>query len=318
MSSPENIPSVPEGATGTDVPDVSVVVPAYFGCGTIVGCLESVRTAAAQWNCQILVVESSGDGTVELVRTRFPEVEVVTSPHRLSAGQARNEGIRRASGRWVLCVDQDCVVPPDWIDRLVALLRRPGTGAAGGSLAVANPGNLSGWCVYLLEFLNHYPSKGPVREDNFLVGANSAWCSQAVRRVKFPDQTLGEDLLASREIRRLGFAVRYDPTITVSHHNRSGWREFGRYCRAMGKAAAEDQSRLGGRAIVILQKCPALSFGIPLVILPRIVWRLLEAPRGYLARFLQLFPICLLGQILWAASFRQALLQARARESAAR
>jgi len=218
----------------------------------------------------------------------------------------------------MLCVDQDCLVPEDWIDRLVRLLEQPGTGAAGGSIAVSNPGNLSGWCVYFLEFLHHFPSQGSPREDNFLIGANSAWRPEAVPDGPFPDQTLGEDLLASEAIRRRGFAVRYDPTITVRHRNREGWGEFVRYCRAMGVAAAADQTRLGGRVIGLLGRFPILSFGIPLVMLPRIGKRLLGAPRGYFARFLLLLPCCAFGQFVWAASFRRALAQARARSIAAR
>lgn len=132
-----------------------------------------MQKAAKSWSHEIIVVESSGDGTVEALREHFPEVKVIASPVRLSAGRARNEGMRRARGKRLLCVDQDCVVPDDWIARLVALLDQPGTGAAGGSIAVANPHVLSGWCVYFLEFLHHFPSRGPVRDDNFLIGANS-------------------------------------------------------------------------------------------------------------------------------------------------
>jgi len=211
-----------------------------------------------------------------------------------------------------LCVDQDCLVPEDWIDRLVGLLQEPGTGAAGGSISVANPGNWSGWCVYFLEFLNHFPTKGKVRTDNFLIGANSAWHPEVVRQIRFPDQTIGEDLLFSEAIRQRGFAVRYDPSLTVHHYNREGWTEFARYCRAMGDSAAVDRSRLGGLAIAVLRRLPLLSFGIPLVILPRIAIRLLGAPRGFLTRYLLLLPNCAFGQLLWASSFRRRLIQTEA------
>lgn len=297
-------------------PDISVIIPAYRGILTIGECLRSVKKAAESWSHEIIVVESSGDGTVEVVNAHFPEVMVIASPVRLSAGRARNEGMRRARGKRLLCVDQDCVVPDDWIERLVALLDQPGTGAAGGSIAVANPRVLSGWCVYFLEFLHHFPSRGPLRDNNFLIGANSAWHPEAVEVAPFPDQTLGEDLLISEDLRRRGYVVRYDPTITVAHHNREGWAEFMRYCRAMGEAAAKDQLRLGGRAIAMLRRLPILCFGIPLVMLPRIGWRLLGAPRGYLWRFLMLFPCCAWGQIIWAASFRRSLIQTQTRSSA--
>ncbi len=92
---------------------------------------------------EVIVVESSGDGTAEFVENRFPEVRVIGSVSRLSSGAARNEGFRHARGRLWLCVDQDCLVPQDWMRRLVELLGRGGVGAAGGSIGVANPENLS-------------------------------------------------------------------------------------------------------------------------------------------------------------------------------
>ena len=309
VSTARNADSVTAGqAEDTAPPEVTVVVPAYRGRATILACLRSIQKAAARWRCEVIVVESSGDGAAELVRERFPEVTVIASPARLTAGKARNEGLSRARGRWLLCVDQDCLVPVDWIDRLVDLLRQPGTGAAGGSIDVANPANLSGWCVYFVEFLGHFPSRGDVRTDNFLIGANSAWNPEVLSKVRFPDQTLGEDLLLSEEVRRKGLAVRYDPQLTVSHYNREGWGEFVRYCRAMGFAAAVDQGQLGAKSISILRRMPSLSFAIPLVRLPRIAVRLCGGPSGYLIRFLLLLPCCAYGQWVWAASFRKGLM----------
>jgi len=291
--------------------DVSVIVPAFRGRSTIAECLESVLEAIAGRRGEIIVVESSGDGTAEFVRNRFPGIRVIETAERRSAGAARNEGFRHARGRLLLCVDQDCRVPGDWIARLVELLGRDGVGAAGGSIGVANPFNLAGLCVYFLEFFTHFPSRGPVRDDNFLIGANSGWRPEAIRGQAFPDQTLGEDLLASVQVRENGFRILYDPSLAVLHHNRTGWYEFLRYCREMGTAAADSQTRLGGRAIDALHRIPLISFGIPFLILPRIAWNLLRAPRWYLAAFIALLPCCVVGQFVWANAFRRALRQVR-------
>ncbi len=296
--------------------EVSVVVPAFQGRATIVECLESVLRAVAGRSCEIIVVESSRDGAADLVRARFPGVRVIEPAGRLSAGAARNEGFRHARGRLLLCVDQDCLVPRDWISRMVELLERDRVGAAGGSIGVANPRNLAGLCVYFLEFFTHFPSRGPIREDNYLIGANSGWRPEAIRGLAFPDRTLGEDLLACASVRANGFRILYDPSLAVLHHNRSGWCEFLRYCRAMGVAAADVQTRLGGRAIKALHCIPAMSYGIPFLLLPRIGWKLLGAPRGYLATYIALFPCCVVGHFAWADAFRRALRQRRTSASA--
>jgi GT2 family glycosyltransferase len=289
-------------------PEVSVIVPAFRGKATIALCLSAALRATEGLHAEILVVESSGDGTAELVRGTFPQVRLIESSMRLTAGQARNWGIRQARGRWLFCVDQDCLVPANWIPALLRHLEQEGVGAAGGSMAVANPENISGWCVYFLEFLTHFPRRrARPRRDNFLIGANSAWRAEALTTVRFPDQTLGEDRLLSEAVRQQGWSVIYDATVSVWHHNRRGWAEFRRYCRAMGRAAAHDQQALGGRAIRWIQRFPPLIYGVPLVVLPLIGWRLLGAPPSYLLRYVGLLPCCLLGQILWAREFQAEL-----------
>ncbi|MEY2611583.1 MAG: hypothetical protein RL069_395 [Planctomycetota bacterium] len=92
-------------------PDVTVVIPAYKGITTIKACIESLLVASQGRRTEILVVESSQDGTVELVRNEFPTVRVIACEEQVTAGGARNIGAREARGRSILFVDQDCVVP---------------------------------------------------------------------------------------------------------------------------------------------------------------------------------------------------------------
>ena len=124
--------------------DISIVIPAYLGARTIADCLESVVRATRGRDREIIVVESSGDATAEIVRQRFPDVVLIRSAERLSAGAARNRGAAEARGRLVFFTDQDCIVPSDWIDRLARHLERPSVGAAGGAVGIRNPSNLSG------------------------------------------------------------------------------------------------------------------------------------------------------------------------------
>ena len=115
------------------IPDISVVVPGYLGARTVADCLDSIHHAIRGRDAEVIVVESSGDGAAEIVQQRFPNVKVVQSSTRLSAGGARNRGTAESRGKIVFFTDQDCIVPPDWISRLEGHLARPGVGAAGGS-----------------------------------------------------------------------------------------------------------------------------------------------------------------------------------------
>jgi N-acetylglucosaminyl-diphospho-decaprenol L-rhamnosyltransferase len=93
--------------------DVSVVVVTYNALPWLEQCLESVRGVET-----VIVDHGSTDGTLELVRERFPELELVEEENRgLAFGW--NTGVARTSGRYVLLLNSDA-----WLDEgaLAALL----------------------------------------------------------------------------------------------------------------------------------------------------------------------------------------------------
>jgi GT2 family glycosyltransferase len=287
--------------------DISVVIPAYHGEHTIASCLESIKRATQGRRREIIVVDSSAsNATAEVVLQRFPEVILIRSQRRLSAGGARNRGIEAASGRLIFFVDQDCIVPPHWIDRLEARLQAPHVGAAGGSVGIQDLSNLSGCAVYFLEFLNHFPGRGQARfNSRFLIGCNCCCRADVLRLVRFPDQTLGEDIIFSNKIHNTGFQTVYDPATTVLHKNREGWKAFFAYNYKMGRAAAAYHRLLQLWWAKPVLRLPILAFSAPALVLPSIGISLLRAPWPYLLRFLLLSPMCLVGNLVWAAGFRR-------------
>jgi GT2 family glycosyltransferase len=307
--SPDRAPA--QAAPAADV-DISVVIAAYNGASTIADCLQSVEQAANGRRCEIIVVESSGDGTADIVRERFPGVTLIQSPERLTAGGARNRGFGAARGRLVFVTDQDCIVPPDWVERFERLFADASVGAAGGSIAMHNGNNLSSFALYVLEFLTHFPRGGAPRKNHgYLLGCNSAYRAEPLRLVAFPDQTLGEDVLFSNELQRRGFDLLYDPTITVNHLKTVDWPYFFRYNRAMGHASAAKHRVLRRWWALPFLRVPTLAFVTPVVIIPIIAARLARGSFSQLLRFLVVSPACLIGNLVWAYGFRRRAIDDR-------
>lgn len=94
--------------------DVSVVVVTFDGLPWVERALASVR------GCETVVVDNgSSDGTPDLVRERFPGVEVVEQENRgLAAGW--NVGVARTSGRYVLLLNSDAWLHEGALEALVA------------------------------------------------------------------------------------------------------------------------------------------------------------------------------------------------------
>jgi cellulose synthase/poly-beta-1,6-N-acetylglucosamine synthase-like glycosyltransferase len=271
-----------DGRSSDDSLDYSVIIPAYQGLNTIGDCLVSVLQALKGRLAEVVVVESSGDGTAELIRREFPDVRVLAQAERSSAGKARNQGAEAARGKTLFFVDQDCVVPENWIDLLVEHLGEPGVGAVGGSVGIRNLNNLSGCGVYFLEFLYHFPSRrAPERNSNFLLGCNLACRASVFEAVRFPARTLAEDVLFSHAVRVAGWDTVYDPRVQVRHWKRAN----GQVCSPMPAEAADlvqqaraaiSPARIPHALVGPAQDCPGPAFAMAIsAMLPDVAPRLL-------------------------------------------
>lgn len=92
-------------------PLLSVVIPCYNAERYIAATIDSVL-AQGHANLEIIVVDDgSRDGSVALVRDRFPTVHVVEQTNQ-GVATARNTGIARARGYWIAFVDADDIWLP--------------------------------------------------------------------------------------------------------------------------------------------------------------------------------------------------------------
>jgi len=96
------------------VAEVSVVVVTYNALPWLERCLESVRSYET-----IVVDHGSTDGTLELVRRRFPQARLIEEGNT-GLGAGSNTGMRVASGDYFLLLNSDAWAVGDAIERLVA------------------------------------------------------------------------------------------------------------------------------------------------------------------------------------------------------
>jgi GT2 family glycosyltransferase len=133
---------------------LSVIVVSYNARETIGGVLEALAAQTVQ-GFETVLVDSSTDGTADLVRERFPSVHVHHFRDRMFPGKARNAGLRATGRPLAAFVDADCLADPDWVENMLQAHNSPQgrrRWIVGGSVGVANPGNLDGWASFLCEF----------------------------------------------------------------------------------------------------------------------------------------------------------------------
>jgi N-acetylglucosaminyl-diphospho-decaprenol L-rhamnosyltransferase len=96
------------------MPDLAVVVVTYNGLPHVKRTLES-----SEGHATVVVDHGSTDGTLELVRERFPQVRLVEQAN-LGLAAGWNRGVRETSAPYVLVLNSDAWLVDDAAERLVA------------------------------------------------------------------------------------------------------------------------------------------------------------------------------------------------------
>lgn len=102
-----------------DPSTVSIVIPAYNEHESIAEVVAVLRSAAS-WREIIVVDDGSTDGTGD--RAAAAGATVVTLPYNMGNGASVKNGIRRATGDFILIVDADGQHPPEEALRIAARL----------------------------------------------------------------------------------------------------------------------------------------------------------------------------------------------------
>ena len=120
---------------------VSVIIVSYNVKYFLEQCLYSVEKAlssiAPEINAtpaaEILVVDNnSPDDSLNYLRPRFPRVRFIANADNKGFGQANNQGLAGASGRYILFLNPDTILPEDYFSRTLAFMEAtPDAGALG-------------------------------------------------------------------------------------------------------------------------------------------------------------------------------------------
>ena len=100
---------------------VFVIIVTYKGSQWYDRCFSSLR--ASTFPLQIIVVDNaSNDGSIDYIKTNYPEIILIESNKNLGFGQANNKGIRYALDHgcnYVFLLNQDAWIEPDTIGFLI-------------------------------------------------------------------------------------------------------------------------------------------------------------------------------------------------------
>jgi cellulose synthase/poly-beta-1,6-N-acetylglucosamine synthase-like glycosyltransferase len=292
-------------------PLVSVVMPSWQSARDVRSALHALESQETAVPYEIIVVDSSTDGTDLIIKCEFPLVRLIHFSERRQVGTARNIGIEAARGDVILFVDADTIPCPTWIDQMYRAIRELGADGVGGAMSNGTPWSVSGSTGFYLEFARFLSHRGPPECARFLVGGNSGFRREILSGMSYSDRSLGEDMLFSSRLAKNGNRLLFLPAASVTHLNRTGWRTVLSYQHKLGQGAFFYRSQDSPMKVRLLRASPALFFLIPFVVVIRIGVSILWRRQGMdFLRFVVVLPLCLIGNAAWAFGFHGAMREA--------
>ncbi len=173
--------------------------------------------ALAQQSCtpaEVIVVDNaSSDGTAAAVRAQFPDVTLIEMPHsRFGACETFNLGFKAATQEFVAILDDDVVLPPSWIEQLLARFgREPATTALITTLVIEP------------DMPDDYLARKDVREERYLCtfrGCGSLARRAALAQAGWYDERLfiyGNERDLATRLLDLGHRVLLYPEVVTFH-----------------------------------------------------------------------------------------------------
>lgn len=233
--------------------DLSIIIVSYNTCQLTLETIESVYASNTTYSYEIIVVDNqSSDHSVEMVRSRFPRVNVIESGSNAGYSKANNIGIKQAAGRYVLLLNSDTVVMPDTLEVMLRFMDdHPQVGASGCKVVLAD-GSLDKTCkrgfptpaasfYYAFGFAKRFPHNprftgyqmshlDPDEEYpiDCLVGAFMMVRREAVEQVGLLDEEFfmyGEDIDWCYRIKQAGWINYYYPRTHIIHYKGASSRK---------------------------------------------------------------------------------------------
>jgi len=279
-------------------PLATIIVPSFNSRITVGQCLGALVEQDCPEKFEIIVVDSSDDGTDKLIRGDFPGVRLIKLRDRTLPGRARNLGVEKARGEIVAFTDTDCIAPREWLRK--HLKHHDEYDVVGGSIENQNPDSLVSWASYLLEFSGFTPSarRGPV---DCLVTANISYKRNLFAGGGFPEDIWpGEDRIFHARLAR-DRQLFFDGSNPVGHVNRCRLNEMFDHQKRLGEAAASAWPQIDAHRSLLT--IPELAAFTPPARIGLISARLLRDTPCLLLRAAPATPLILAGAGGWAWAF---------------
>lgn len=91
--------------------DVSIIIVNWNTRDILRDCLKSIFKQSQQIQYEVIVVDNaSSDGSVEMLKTTFPQIKLIENSYNKGFAAANNQGMKATMGRYILLLNSDTII----------------------------------------------------------------------------------------------------------------------------------------------------------------------------------------------------------------
>jgi GT2 family glycosyltransferase len=226
--------------------DLSIIVVNFNVKEFLKNLLDSIKKASQNFSLEIIVVDNaSDDGSVEMIKDKFPEIILIENKSNLGFGKANNQGLKIAKGKFILLINPDTLVAEDTFVKMIDFFNaNPDTGMAGckilnpdGTLQLACRRSFPGpWTAFtkvtglstlfpksklFAKYNLTYLDENQTYEVDAISGSFMMLRKEVYEKVGGFDEQFfmyGEDLDLCYRIQKAGYKIYYVHTTQIIHY----------------------------------------------------------------------------------------------------
>ena len=153
-------------------PLISIVIPIYQVEDYIANSIKSVINQTFSSYEVILVNDGSKDKSIEIALSLLDSSKVnytLINQDNMGVSAARNSGIRKSKGKWIVCIDPDDLIAPNYLERLIGVSTKYNTNVI--------------FCNYQIVDVKNIYKKSTIRGKDFEIDQNKILYSFLKRKI---------------------------------------------------------------------------------------------------------------------------------------
>lgn len=132
-----------------EYPEVSIIIPAYNEEQNILSCIKSLSLLDTAISYEIIVINNNSTDSTQDILNKLNIISLFEN--KIGPGAARQLGLEKSKGKFILSADADCLYPKTWLSEMYNYLNKPNVACVYGRYSFIESENVSRSSLFAFE-----------------------------------------------------------------------------------------------------------------------------------------------------------------------